>query len=40
MQAFVIIIALDVLCFIEAYGIEWNDMNELHHMFQLYFTHE
>ena len=40
MQALVIILALDVLCFTKAYGIEWNGINELHHMFQLCFSYE
>ena len=39
MQALVIILALDVFCLIEAYGIEWNCINELHHVFQLCFSY-
>ena len=39
MQAHVNILALNVFFIVEAYGIEWNDINELHHVFQLCFSY-
>ena len=40
MQALVIILALDVLFFAEAYGIDGMASMELHHMFELCFNYK